>query len=49
MEEDIKITGEIDIGETIKSNIDYWKNLYFEKAKEVENLIARNKELEKQI
>ena len=22
--------GEIDIGETIKNNIDYWKNLYFE-------------------
>ena len=47
MEEDIKITGEIDIGETIKSNIDYWKNNYFEKEKEVKNLIARNKELEK--
>lgn len=36
--------GEINIGETIKSNIDYWKNLYFEekeKNKKLKEMLAR--------
>ena len=37
--------GEIDIGETIKSNIDYWKNLYFkekEKNKKLKNELEKH-------
>ena len=39
MEEDI--IGKIDIGETIKSNIDYWRNLYF-KEKEKREIAEEN-------
>ncbi len=36
--------GEIDIGETIKSNIDYWKNLYFKEKEKNKKAIKYCKE-----
>lgn len=32
---------EVDIGETIKSNIDYWKNLYFKEKEENKKYIIK--------
>lgn len=32
--------GEIDIGETIKSNIDYWKDLYFKEKEKNNNVLG---------
>lgn len=41
--------GEVDIGETIKSNIDYWKNLYFEEKEKNKKHKIRIRNLEEKI
>lgn len=41
------INGEIDIGETIKNNIEYWKKRCFELEEELQNQKEINKEEQK--
>lgn len=42
MSEEKEAIGEIDIGKTIKSNIDYWRNKCFEQQKEINRLNDEN-------